>query len=273
MQNVNMPTLARMSLEMNFVNHILPSGGASGISYMGWRLGHYGVSQSRAAMAQAVRFAMGFIAYIVLMEVAVLIVTIDTGVNRWVILASSVLATSMVIVIVAGMYLLNSKGRIVAFTKWLEKTINILIKKVTFGRAKRLVSHITIEQFFLELHDDYQEILDDKKVLIKPLIWGTVFTITEVFLFWVTFVALGITVNPAPILIAYGVAATAGFFVITPGGAGAYEAIMIAFLAIAGVDKGTAIAGIVLTRVILLLGTITLGYFFYQHALIKYGKK
>jgi uncharacterized membrane protein YbhN (UPF0104 family) len=69
------------------------------------------------------------------------------------------------------------------------------------------------------------------------------------------------------------VATIAGFFVITPGGAGAYEAIMVAFLAVAGLDKGAAIAGIVLTRVILLLGTIGLGYLFYQRALIKYGRK
>ena len=47
----------RMSLEMNFVNHALPSGGASGVSYMTWRLSRYGVSTSRAAMAQVVRFA------------------------------------------------------------------------------------------------------------------------------------------------------------------------------------------------------------------------
>jgi putative heme transporter len=74
-------------------------------------------------------------------------------------------------------------------------------------------------------------------------------------------------------LIAYGVASLAGFFVITPGGAGAYEAIMVAFLAVAGIGSGIAIAGIVLTRVIVLMGTIGLGYVFYQHAILKYGKQ
>lgn len=49
----------RMSLEMNFVNHALPSGGASGVSYLTWRLGKLGVSPSRAIMAQVVRFAVG----------------------------------------------------------------------------------------------------------------------------------------------------------------------------------------------------------------------
>jgi uncharacterized protein (TIRG00374 family) len=88
----------------------------------------------------------------------------------------------------------------------------------------------------------------------------------------VTFWALGEPVNPAPILIAYGVATLAGFIVVTPGGAGAYETIMVAFLALAGIAQGTAIAGIVLARVILLLSTIGFGYLFYQHALIKYGR-
>ena len=91
-------------------------------------------------------------------------------------------------------------------------------------------------------------------------------------MFVVTFWALGEPVNPAPILIAYGVANMAGFFMLTPGGTGAYEAIMVGFLAVAGLSSGIAIAGIVLTRVILLLGTILFGYVFYQRALIKYGR-
>jgi uncharacterized protein (TIRG00374 family) len=271
-ENVPGLTLARMSLEMNFVNHILPSGGMSGISYMGWRLGKYGVSQGRAAMAQAVRFSMGFIAYIVLLMLAVIIVTIDTGVNRWVIFVSSALTSTMIGVIIAGMYLMNRKTRIEKFAHWLDWLVNTTVRKVTFGRIVRLISHKSIETFFNELRIDYDEILLDKKILIKPLLWGVAFTIAEVSMFWITFAALGAVVNPAPILIAYGVASSAGFFVVTPGGAGAYEAIMIAFLAIAGLSQGTAIAGIVLTRVILLLGTIILGYLFYQHALVKYGK-
>ena len=53
---------ARMALELNFVNHTLPSGGVSGISYMTWRLGKLGVSPGRAASAQVVRYVAGFIA-------------------------------------------------------------------------------------------------------------------------------------------------------------------------------------------------------------------
>mgnify|MGYP001740916452 CR=1 FL=1 len=47
---------------------------------------------------------------------------------------------------------------------------------------------------------------------------------------------------------------------------------MILFLSMTGTPPDIAIAGIILTRVILLMATIVLGYIFYQHALIKYGK-
>jgi uncharacterized protein (TIRG00374 family) len=264
--------LARMSLEMNFVNHILPSGGVSGISYMGWRLGHLGVSPGRAIMAQMVRFAMGFVAFIALLIIAVIVVTIDGNINRWIILVSSALAGLMIGAIVVGVFLLSSHRRMVQFANWLTKTANRLVKKVTFGRVKNVLVYAKVEVFFTELQHDYDALMKDKRVLIKPLIWGVVFTLADVSLFMITFWALGEPVNPAPILIAYGVATSAAFFVVTPGGAGAYEALMVAFLAIAGLSQGAAIAGIVLTRVFVLLGTIGLGYLFYQHALIKYGK-
>lgn len=264
--------LARMSLEMNFVNHVLPSGGVSGISYMGWRLGHLGVSSGRAIMAQMVRFAMGFIAFIALLMIAVLVVTIDGNVNRWIILVSSILATGMILLILAGIFLLSSARRVTFFSGWLTKSVNRFVRKVTFGRVKNVLVREKVEAFFIELERDFDALRRDKRVLIKPLLWGVVYTLADVGLFMITFWALGEPVNPAPILIAYGVATTAAFFVVTPGGAGAYETLMVAFLGFAGLTAGTAIAGIVLTRVFVLVGTIGLGYLFYQHAIIKYGK-
>ena len=155
---------------------------------------------------------------------------------------------------------------------WLVRAVNKVVRKVTFGRKKRTLNHTKVSTFFEEMHRDFTALRADKSILIRPFIWGIVFTLADVGLFMITFLALGEPINPAPILIAYGVASLAGFFVVTPGGAGAYEAIMVAFLAVAGISQGIAIAGIVLTRVILLLGTIILGYVFYQLALIKYGK-
>lgn len=265
--------LMKMSLEMNFVNHLLPSGGVSGISYMTWRLGKHGVSNGRATMAQVVRYAMSFVAFIILLIVAVIAITIDGSISRWIILMSGMLAVFMIGTIVAGIYLVGNQRRMASTANRIVRVGNKVVKTVTFGRKKAVMRHAAVEAFFQEMHDDYLALRRDKRVLRKPLMWGLIFTLADAGLFLITFWALGVPLNPAPILIAYGVAGLAAFFVVTPGGAGAYEAIMVAFLAVAGLSQGTAIAGIVLTRVILLLGTIAFGYLFYQMALIKYGKR
>ena len=85
----------RISLELNFVNHILPSGGASGIAYMNWRMNQLGVTIARATMAQAVRYVAGFMAAIVMLLFGLLAVTIDGSVNRWIILMSAAVIIAM----------------------------------------------------------------------------------------------------------------------------------------------------------------------------------
>ena len=263
----------RMSLEMNFVNHALPSGGASGVSYMTWRLSRYGVSTSRAAMAQVVRFAAGFAAFSVLLVLAVLLVTIDGGVNRWVILVSSSLVSLMVTATVIAIYALRSKVRLRTASVWITRIVNKISSKLTRGRRADLASQPKLEAFFLDMHHDYKELRRDGRILKQPFLWGIVFTCTDIAMFFIAFWSLGSIVNPAPILLAYGLATIAGFAVLTPGGSGAYEALMVSFLTISGLGQGIAIAGVVLARVLILIVIIALGYVFYQLALVKYGKK
>jgi uncharacterized protein (TIRG00374 family) len=92
-----------------------------------------------------------------------------------------------------------------------------------------------------------------------------------VLLFFVTFLSLGVFVNPASILIAAGIAGLVSVFVVTPGGVGGYETVMILFLASAGVEASATVAGVVLARTALILLTILSGYIFYHKALKTYG--
>ena len=266
--HISIAEQARMALEMNFVNHTLPSAGVSGISYMTWRLHKYGISAGRATLAQLVRFVAGFAAFIVLLLVALLVITIDGSINRWMILLSSLIVFLMVGGTTLLMYLVSSPARSKKFAEFFANLVN---KCLAFVRLRARLEQGKVVHFFHEMHDDYLELKRDKRILVKPFLWGLLFTAGDVLLYVITFWALGSPVNPAPLLIAYGLATMAGFIVVTPGGAGAFETIMVSFLAVAGIATGTAIAGILLTRIILLLGTIGLGYFFYQHALIRYG--
>ena len=112
----------------------------------------------------------------------------------------------------------------------------------------------------------------DPRCLVRPFWWGVLFNVAEVSMFFVAFLSLGAVVNPASILIAIGLAGLIGTFLITPGGAGGFEAAMILFLTSSGVPSAIAVAGVLLTRTALILMTILTGYVFYNTAMKKYGK-
>ena len=48
---------------------------------------------------------------------------------------------------------------------------------------------------------------------------------------------------------------------------------MVGFLSLSGINPEVGIAGIVVTRIILMFGTIAGGYAFYQQAIWQYGKR
>ena len=81
-KNIPIFKMARLSLEMNFVNHVLPSAGVSGVSYMGWRLRHYGITPSKSTAAQLARIVATFGAYGVILLIAATIMLFDGELNR-----------------------------------------------------------------------------------------------------------------------------------------------------------------------------------------------
>jgi uncharacterized protein (TIRG00374 family) len=260
---------AQMALELNFVNHVLPTGGVSGASYMTWRLGKLGVSSGRATLAQVVRFGATFAAFLALLLLAVLAITLDGNINRLTILVSSALASVILFGALVVTYVISSRNRLHVFSVRIGRIINGTWRHA-LRRKTTLLEHTVIEKFFEDLHTDYVALRGNPKVLLQPFIWGVVFNLAEVAAYFVVFLALGTLVNPAPILIAVGISSLAGFFLVTPGGAGGYEALMILFLSTAAVSASTAVAGVLLARVIMIVLTLVSGYVFYHAALKKY---
>jgi len=262
----------KMALELNFVNHILPSAGVSGASYMTWRLKKIGISAGRGTIAQVIRLAVTFAGFLILLMLSVVIITFDDGISRFTLLVSSGLASTIIFALLAAIYFLSSDKRLRSASRFTSRTINSLGRKI-LRRKAAMVHENKITEYFGELSDDYKAISKDWRLLKVPLFWGVIFTLADVGMFWVTFWALGEPINPAPLLIGYGLAVIAGAFFITPGGAGGYEVLMIAFLSTTGINGGVIVAGVILTRMLLISGTIITGYIFYQQALVKYGKR
>ena len=264
--------MTRIALELNFVNHILPSGGAAGFSYLGWVLGRHGVSAGRATMAQIIRFVLGFVAFVSIVTVAVIFLIFDHKVNQSIIFITTVLILTAVVGIVVIIYLVGNHKRLIKFSSLLTNFVNKVVSVFTRGKKTQTLNLLDVEKFFTEIHEDYLEIRRDKRILARPFIWALITNILDVSLIMIAFLSLGFWVNPATLFIAFGIASIVSIFSASPGGAGVYEAIMIAFLASAGVQPDIAIAGTLLARATLLVGTILFGYIFYQLTLNKYGK-
>ncbi len=269
---LNVFKVSRMALEFNFVNHVFPSGGAAGVAYLTWLLGKYGVSSGRSTMAQIVRFALTFLSFILMLVVALVILIIDHNIDRVTILLSLLLVVGAVTATLLGVFLISSKRRLDRFSDKLSRTVNRVTRKLTRGRKRILLRPQVVTRYFDDIHGDYLAIMRDKRILAKPFLWSIVANIMDVGLIFIAFWALGVEVNPAVIFIAYGLSSIAGALAVTPGGTGVYEAVMIAFLASAGLPADVAIAGTLLARVLLMLGTIAFGYIFYQLTILKYGR-
>lgn len=273
LKGVSKWAMLRMALELNFVNHVLPSGGAAGFSYLGWLLSKYGVSGGRAAMAQIIRYVITFIGFVAILCLALVVLTLDNNVNRITLLMSGIIVVVSVGFTFGIIYMLGSRKRLEEFATWLTKTVNGLVRKITRGKKLNILKQEKVDIFFLEVHDDYLKIRQDKKLLKKPFLWSLLLNSIDGMILTVAFLALGIWVSPAVLFVGFGVSWIASVLSVTPGGAGIYEAVMIAFLVSSGVPTEAAIAGTLLARIILLLVTIIFGYVFYQMTILKYGKK
>lgn len=272
-QDMSHWSMTRLALELNFVNHILPSGGAAGFSYLAWVLKKHGVSVARSTMAQLVRFVLTFVSFVLLLIVAIIMLTLAHEIDRVTILIAFLLVMVAIGGIFLAIWLIQSNTRLEKFSHWLTKKINGFVQWITRGKKRKVVKVELFLEFFGGLHDDYLAIRRERRILVKPFLWAIIANVLDVALIWIAFWALGFPLNPALLFVAFGIASIAGAVSATPGGAGVYETVMVAFLAASGVTPEVAIAGTLLARVTLLAGTILFGYIFYQLTVIKYGKR
>jgi len=272
LRHVSRWRIARIALELNFVNHILPSGGAAGFSYLGWVLGKFGVKPSRSTMSQIVRFMLTFVAFVMILVIAVVFLAVDGRIDRVILLLSSLIVLICVVVIFGTLFVIGNSRRLKKFSTGLTNLVNKTMSKLTRGKKPHILNDEVLPGFFGDLHDDYLSIRKDARILIKPFIWAIAANLLDVALIWIAFWSLGYEISPAIVFVAFGVSSLASAISVTPGGAGVYEAIMIAFLASSGVPPDVAIAGTLLARVTLVLGTILFGYMFYQLTILKYGR-
>lgn len=255
--------LYKVNLELNFVNHVFPSGGVSGFSYFSLRLKDKNVSGAQASLVQLFRFVLVYIAFMVPLIVALIMLSFSGHVNRFVLLAGGSISTLIVVGTIAMAFVIGSQRRINAFFGFLTKSINRAIHVVR-PKHPETINVARAKNAFEDLHQNYAIIKNDYRVLKWPLVWSLVAVMTEILTVYTVYLAFGHLVNPGAVILAYALANFAGLLSVLPSGVGVYEALMTGVLAIGGVPPAISIPVTVMYRVLSMIIQLVPGYYFYQ---------
>lgn len=262
-ERVRRKVLAPAMAELNFVNHVFPSGGLSGFSYLTIRLKPHQVSTARSTLAQIGRFAFTFVVYIVLMFLSLFFLAIEDRASSLVVLLISIIVGTLIFCTVIVVYVIGSRDRIVSFTRALANLINKII--YVFHRARpELISLKKVETTFMEVHEDYLLLRSNLKEMRWAGLWMVAACLAEVALLYVVFVAHGVWINPGVVVVALVVASVAGLIAALPGGLGVYEPLMGAMFIAMGVSPGLALSATLVFRIISLFIILVLGFPLYQ---------
>lgn len=257
--------LLKISLEMNFVNNVFPSGGVSGFSYFGLRLRSSDISVGQATLVQVFRFILLFISFQVLLLAGLFLLALGGQANSFMLLIAGSLVTLLLLGTMATAFIVGSKKRINTFFTYITRMINKFIHLVRPNHPET-INIKRVQRVFTDLHEGYTMIKDNPSVLKKPLLYSLLMNVAEILTVYAVFVAFGEWVNPGAVIIAYAIANFAGLISVLPGGVGIYEALMTAVLASAGVPPGVSIPVIIMYRVLSMLLQLPPGYILYHRA-------
>lgn len=258
--------LWRVTLELNFVNHVFPSGGVSGFSYFSLRLRGSGVSTAKSTLTQLMRFVLTFISFQFLLAVGLFLLAFSGSVNNFVLLIAGSLATLMISGSALMLYIVGSKQRINSFFIFLTKMLNGIISFI-HPKHPEAINTSRVQEIFSELHENYMLLKKDPKVLKNPLLYGLLANVTEILTLYLVYIAFGQWVNPGAIILAYAVANFAGLIAVLPGGVGVYEALMTAVLASAGIPIAVSLPVTIMYRILTIVMQLPVGYFYYHKAI------
>lgn len=258
--------LYKLSLELNFINQIFPSGGVSGISYFGLRMRSGNISAGRATLIQLMKLILIFISFDLLMLIGLFLLAISGEINELVLLVAGMLTVILVGGTLTFVYIVSSRSRIKSFFTGATRIVNRIIQLVRWKHAET-INIDKAHKLFDDFHENYLLFSKKIKQLHGPFWQAFMFNLSEVLAVYVIFIAFGHWVNIGAVILAYAVANFAGLISVMPGGAGVYEALMTGVLVIAGIPAGVSLPVIIMYRIINTLVQLPPGYYFYHKTL------
>lgn len=256
----------KLALELNFINLVFPSGGISGITYIGARMRIGGKSGSRAVLMQMMKLLMTFLSFELVLAIGLLILASQNHAGGLVILIAGALTTATVLGTLGFIFIITSQQRVAAFSRFSAAFLALLAGWLHLKSIKNIDTsklHIAM----LEMHENYKQLEKNYRQL-QPAFWQSfIMNMTEVLAVFAVFLAFGHVVNIGAVILAYAVANLAGVISVLPGGAGVFEILMTGVLVIGGVPAGLALPAVVIYRLLNTALQLPPGYYYYQRGI------
>ncbi len=269
---ISQARLTRISLEINFVNHALPSGGASGLGYLVWRLKDFNISAGQISFVHVLRYGICALGNALQTLIAIIIVLVAGCVlpdGYWILWLAGLVAGGIIGLIIVAWLIVRKQKNIDWLAATSSKFINKVVRRLSRGKKRVFLREEQVNKFFADLREDYLHLKQNRHILWKPMIWGLFYSFLELATYWIVACALGHPEILPQIMIAEGIASVVGTVLVTPGGMGGYEGAFVYALVKTGVNLQAATITVVVTRIFVLVGTIVSGWGFYQHALMS----
>ncbi len=265
-EQVRYSTMFKFMLELNFVNHILPSGGVSGISYFNLRARSLGISSGKNTLTQFMKFFLLFLSFQPLLVLAVFLLAARGHTNNLILVTVTSLITLLIVGTAIMIYIIESRTRINGAMTFVTKVINRIIQIVR-PKFPETIKVASVQRTFNELHDNYVELKSRWRDLKSPFFYMLMANVTEIAALYVVYIAFGEFVNVGAIILAYAIANFAGLISVLPAGIGVWEGLMTGVLVACGVPAELSIPVTIMYRVVNMFIQLTPGYFLYQKAL------
>lgn len=249
------------TMALNFVNQILPSGGASGTTYMIYAFKD-AATPGQLTLIQLGRYIIASLAYVPLLAASWLWLYSQNLLNpqlTTVLVVVGIISLPGTILLIIGLRNQRLVDAIVrgalGFINWVARTV--------FRRKRQLVKVSLSHGFLKEFHDGMAFIRERGTRVIKPIIYMQLSTLAEILIVWLAFWIVGINIDPAIIVIGFTAANIAGAISIVPGDVGVHELAIITVLSYVGISQDSAIAGTLMYRVFNKVLIMALGFVFY----------
>lgn len=260
--------LYKVGLELNFVNHVFPSGGVTGISYWGLRMKDKNITSARATAVHLQKLVLLFLSFEILIVIAVFALAIQGHMSNIILLLAGSITTVLLIMTAGFGFIIGSKKRIAGFFTYMTRALNKLIRKLRPNRPDTINTE-GVRKLFEDLHENYVYMSKDWKALRRPFFWAFMANVWEIITIYIVYIAFGEFINIGAVILAYAVANFAGLVSVLPGGIGVYEALMTLTLSATGVPSRLSLPVTVMYRVINTVIQLPPGYYLYHKNLSR----